>query len=97
MNPRRNPPPSFSKPPAPPAPPPKAQPEIAAFLLWANLLKDYGMKLEEMQTTADALRWALNRLEMAGVDWRGDYFVRANEILAYGEAEAPQKPVVKGE
>lgn len=32
MNPRRNPPPSFSKPPAPPAPP-KAQPEIAAFLL----------------------------------------------------------------
>ena len=55
------------------------------------------MKLEEMQTTADALRWALNRLEMAGVDWRGDYFVRANEILAYGEAEAPQKPVVKGE
>lgn len=84
---RRNPPPSFSKPPAPPAPP-KAQPEIAALLLWANLLKDYGMKLEEMQTTADALRWALNRLEMAGVDWRGDYFARANAILAHGEAEA---------
>ena len=40
------------------------------------------MKLEEMQTTADALRWALNRLEMAGVDWRGDYFARANAILA---------------
>lgn len=47
---RRNPPPSFSKPPAPPAPP-KAQPEIAALA----------------------------------------------KPVQFDPAEAPQKPVVKGE
>jgi hypothetical protein len=46
------------------------------------------MKLSDMNTTADALRWALRRLETAGVDC-GEYFARADAILTENELSAP--------
>jgi len=38
------------------------------------------MKLEEMQTVADALRWALRRIDTAGLGC-GEYFDRAEALL----------------
>lgn len=43
------------------------------------------MALGDMKTTADALRWALERI---AVDNRGNYFDRATEILAVTQAPA---------
>lgn len=38
------------------------------------------MRLNEMNTVHDALRWALRRIELAGVDC-GEYFDRADALL----------------
>ena len=46
------------------------------------------MKVDEMKTPTDALRWALRRIETAGLGC-GDHFQRAEELL---EA-APGLPV----
>lgn len=51
------------------------------------------MKLDEMMTPMDALRWALRRIEAAGLGC-GDYFARAEELLdaAPGLPEGAKRP-----
>lgn len=46
------------------------------------------MKLEDMNTMQDALRWALHRLEVAGVSC-GDYYARADALLTENERVSP--------
>lgn len=47
------------------------------------------MKPEDMNTTQDALRWALRRIETAGLGC-GDYFERAEALLNPGPAAPTQ-------